>query len=223
MHDSVPHSSNMPPYFLSGQTSDDHRLAIPVKPCRGVEDIASVSDCGGEAIWDWAFNQAPDRSTYGVAVNPTNRRGQHQLHIHLARIQRDLQTELKKVADAGKKTFVPIECGGTKCASPPGECGQAQAVGCTVDLTKAPDKSGIVAKFVDGKDIETAVKPFASANGDTACTSLLVSQPNGPGNGYVLVHANDRAAECLLYCTKLGSKGETDCQGHCQTSPKNCP
>lgn len=60
---SLPHASANPPFFLTGSSGQDHRLALPVKPCRGVEDIATDKDCGGEDIWDWAWGQVSGKSS----------------------------------------------------------------------------------------------------------------------------------------------------------------
>lgn len=152
-----------------------------------------------------------------MAVNPTNKRGQHQLHVHLSPVQRDLQNALRDVANAKKTDFVPIDCKGSP-SSCTKECGKAQAQQCTALLNQKPSGSGITAKWVDVAH-PFLMKPFASAP-DKKCQAVLVSQPTS--SGFVLVHADDRAAECLLYCTSTGGGSVTECQGHCQTDHLGC-
>lgn len=62
-----------------------HLQVLPTQPCRGVEDWYRPN-CGGvtEPIWTFAFKEMLNdvnkpRDKYGLAINPTSRRGQHQV------------------------------------------------------------------------------------------------------------------------------------------------
>ena len=60
---------------------------IPKTPCRGVEDWNRVettkggTNCGGEALWDSAFNtlSSTEKGTWAMAINPSARRSRHQV------------------------------------------------------------------------------------------------------------------------------------------------
>ncbi len=172
-----------------------HRLVLPVAPCRGVEDWQNTQ-CGGEPIWDYAWKFAGGRD-FGMAVNPVQRRGQDQLHIHVAKLQNGLQPALIDVANKKYTKWVPIVC------SP------KVATGCKVDPNAT--SSGLQAKFVQASS-PTAAKPFQTAYGNIANAQddvTVVSEPLGPGNGVVIMRANDRPAECFLYCQDV-------CQDFCK-------
>lgn len=58
-----------------------HCQVLPSKPCQGVEVWSSKPGCLGESIWDELLTQgikSTDIPTYGGALNPTNKRTQHQ-------------------------------------------------------------------------------------------------------------------------------------------------
>lgn len=89
---------------------------VPIAPCRGVEDWKEKK-CGGEDIWDhaWGFAGGPD---FGLAVNPVQRRSQHQLHIHIAKLQQGLLPALRDIAKNKDTSWTPIVCNpkvATKC------------------------------------------------------------------------------------------------------------
>jgi hypothetical protein len=61
---------------------------MPSQACVGVENWNSAhgSGCPGEDIWDHGsglLKQAGKDATWGMAINPVNRRGQHQVRINL--------------------------------------------------------------------------------------------------------------------------------------------
>ena len=59
---------------------------LPTKPCRGVEDW-DLANCGGAAqsIWNYSLQamlkENKPRTEFGMAINPTLRRGQHQVRV----------------------------------------------------------------------------------------------------------------------------------------------
>lgn len=55
---------------------------IPRSPCKGVESWDNRNVCPGDAIWSYGFNElknAHKQDLYGMAINPVERRGQHQV------------------------------------------------------------------------------------------------------------------------------------------------
>jgi len=70
-----------------------HGLAIPISRVRGIEDPQKP-----DGIWDFAWSEAkkriPDESSIGLAVNPSGKRSQDQLHIHIVRLQDDTRQRL---------------------------------------------------------------------------------------------------------------------------------
>ncbi len=70
-----------------------HGLAIPISRVRGIEDPQKP-----DGIWDFAWSEAkkriPDESSIGLAVNPSGKRSQDQLHIHIVRLQNDTRQRL---------------------------------------------------------------------------------------------------------------------------------
>ena len=172
-------------------------MALPVQPCRGVEDANKVTGCGGEGIWDYAWVTVPDQSTYGLAVNPTSRRSRHQLHVHVAKVQRSLQAALAQVAINKNKQYVAINCNSNKVTD-----------GCAYNTN--PAQTQIQAKWVDAASPSKA-KPFITVYGNPANQAndtLVVSMPLGPSGGVVIMRANDRQAECFLFCQDV-------CQKYC--------
>jgi CDP-diacylglycerol pyrophosphatase len=170
-----------------------HRLVLPVAPCRGVEDWRT---CGGEPIWDyaWGFTGGSD---FGLAINPVQRRSQDQMHVHVAKLQSGLFPALQDVANKKLTTWTPIKCS-SKVAN-----------GCKVD--KTAKTSGLQAKFVQAGS-PSAAMPFANVYSNPANEQddvTVVSQPHGPGKGVVILRANDRPAECFLYCQDV-------CQDYCK-------
>ncbi|KAH7617713.1 hypothetical protein NADE_004115 [Nannochloris sp. 'desiccata'] len=150
--------------FTETSERGGHRLVVPIAPCRGVEDWKEKK-CGGEDIWDhaWGFAGGPD---FGLAVNPVQRRSQHQLHIHIAKLQQGLLPALRDIAKNKDTSWTPIVCN---------------------------------------------PKPFQVAYGNSANEDndvTVVAQPLGPGKGVVVLRANDRPAECFLYCQDV-------CQDRC--------
>jgi hypothetical protein len=130
-------------------------------------------------------------------VNPVQRRSQDQLHIHVAQLQQGLLPALQDIANKKYTSFTPITC------SP------KVATGCKVDT--AATNSGLQAKFVPAGS-PGAAKPFEAVYGNPANEQndvTVVSQPNGAGNGVVILRANDRPAECFLYCQDV-------CQDYCK-------
>ena len=66
---------------------------IPKTPCRGVEDwnkeenTPNGTNCGGEQLWDSAFNtltSGTDKGTWAMALNPSSRRSRHQVRPALS-------------------------------------------------------------------------------------------------------------------------------------------
>jgi hypothetical protein len=88
-------------------------------------------------------------------------------------------------------------------------CSPKVAKGCVYDPTAT--SSGIQARFVD-VNLPSAAKPFQLVYGNIVNAqndTIVVSQPNGAGNGVVVLRANDRQAECFLYCQGV-------CQDFCK-------
>ena len=61
---------------------------LPLTPCRGVEDVLGSTvpgvDCRGERIWEDGFASLKHdghEGAWGLGVNPTNRRSQHQVGV----------------------------------------------------------------------------------------------------------------------------------------------
>lgn len=177
-----------PILYYTGDSSSDHRLVVPTKPCQGVEStkILDPGTCGGEQIWDVAWSAVPNTAEYGLAVNPTFRRGMHQLHIHAAKVQRNFQKLLADEVVTNPGTPVKISC-----TSP-------DASQCKKDAS-----GPITATYVPGKTKPSELQPFARDLGTPfakKCNAVLITQPKG-ANGFVVVTAPDRAAECFLYCS----------------------
>ncbi|KAG7667458.1 hypothetical protein NADE_005215 [Nannochloris sp. 'desiccata'] len=180
--------------FTETSERGGHRLVVPIAPCRGVEDWKEKK-CGGEDIWDhaWGFAGGPD---FGLAVNPVQRRSQHQLHIHIAKLQQGLLPALRDIAKNKDTSWTPIVCN------------PKVATKCKVD--KKATTSGLQAKFIAANS-PSAAKPFQVAYGNSANEDndvTVVAQPLGPGKGVVVLRANDRPAECFLYCQDV-------CQDRC--------
>lgn len=126
-------------------------------------------------------------------------------------MQQSLQQALAAVANkkTSPPTFYSIKCGGS------GGTNAALATNCQADLKQpaAAGDNGIKAAWVQASKPSDA-KPFKYES-DTKCGTILVSQPVANG-GFVVVHALDRPAECLLHCG--------DCESRCNqhTTGKYC-
>ena len=172
-------------------------MALPVQPCRGVEDANKVTGCGGEGIWDYAWGYASNQTSFGLAVNPTSRRSRHQLHIHVAKVQQNLQAALAQVAKNKDKQYVAINCNSNKVTD-------------SCKYNSNPAQTQLQAKWVDAASPSKA-NPFSTVYGNPAnqaSDSALVSMPLGPKGGVVILRSNDRQAECFLFCQDV-------CQNYC--------
>jgi hypothetical protein len=59
---------------------------MPADPCTGVENW-NKGKCPKEAIWSFGakeLSRANKKYTHGMAINPVERRGQHQVRQHTA-------------------------------------------------------------------------------------------------------------------------------------------
>lgn len=132
-----------------------------------------------------------------MAINPVQRRSQDQLHVHVAKVQQGLLPVLKQVAASGNTQWGAIVCPDNKVPK-----------NCKYDPNGT---SGVQAKFVPASS-PSGAKPFQQVYGNIANAqddTALVTEPLGPGKGVVLVRANDRPAECFLYCQDV-------CQDFCK-------
>jgi hypothetical protein len=185
-------------------TKADHPLAVPTAPCRGVEDAAKgVAGCKASSIWDeaWAAGvvaQNRDERAWGLAVNPTNLRGEHQLHVHVAQVQRSLQRALAEVAT--KQLTAPTEI----------DCTNRVTDACKLGSHAGPGK--ITARWVASNSFGDVFKTTS----DTTCGTLLASKPTA--SGHVVVEMPGRPAECALYCPQAG-----DCDSKCTGNSFQCP
>ena len=186
------------PPFTQSFGSGGHQLVLPIKPCRGVDDWKTrAADCGGEAIFDYAWQLVGTPATaYALAINPSGRRGRHQMHVHVAKLEQSFKPILEDLVKKNNpNVWYGISCPTNKVPK-----------GCS--LGKAGGNDSIQAKWVQASSA-SAAKPFEnvySNPANTATDTLVVTSPTG--NGWVIVRANDRQAECFLYCEKL-------CQDRC--------
>ncbi len=77
-----------------------HGLAIPRNRVRGIEDPGKP-----DGIWSFAWSEAKkrilDETAIGLAVNPSGKRSQDQLHVHIVRLQSDARqrfTETRQIS-----------------------------------------------------------------------------------------------------------------------------
>lgn len=182
------------------QTSErgGHRMVLPVQPCRGVEDWkVRWNACGGEKIWDYAWKYAGSAgptTAYALGANSPTQRTQHQLHVHVAKMQASLAKVLSNVDRFQDRDWVSIVC--------------TNKIADDCKWNKDPTASPIQAKYVDGSSISDA-NPFevVYGNGNNEMTDvILVTQQTT--RGIVVLRANDRPVECFLDC-------DNDCQTHC--------
>ena len=71
-----------------------HGLAMPREVITGVEDLNRQ-----EGIWQFAWDVATERielDSIALVVNPKSQRTQNQLHIHLARLDKNARTHLSQ-------------------------------------------------------------------------------------------------------------------------------
>jgi len=75
-----------------------HALVMPADACTGVENWDRPG-CPQEAIWDAAASELDKagKAGWGMAINPVNKRGQHQMHVHLAQLYPSLIKTVKYV------------------------------------------------------------------------------------------------------------------------------
>jgi hypothetical protein len=76
---------------------------LPVAPCTGVESFVNTTGCSGEDIWDaaWATLPSSDHHVKALGINAVHHRTQHQMHVHVAEIQRELGSWLQSLPSDG--------------------------------------------------------------------------------------------------------------------------
>lgn len=99
---------------VSPKTTSCHFVVFAVDPVIGVED---VQHRGEQNFWDHAFyasqkiiSPAIDPQSLGLAINPATKRGQHQLHIHVGKLQAGYRTALEKLPR--DNDFHPVKANG---------------------------------------------------------------------------------------------------------------
>lgn len=119
------------------------------------------------------------------------------MHIHVAKVQQNLQAVLAQVAKNKTTQYVAINCQGNKVTDK-----------CTYNTN--PGQTSIQAKWVNAASPSKA-SPFGTVYGNPANEAndvTLVSKPLGPSGGVVIMRSNDRQAECFLFCQDV-------CQNYC--------
>lgn len=155
-----------------------HTMVMPAKPCTGVEHH-SVGDCPGEAIWNEAYRLlvgAGKQGKYGMAINPVQRRSEHQMHVHLAEVKSTLRAAVEQLAKS--QTSGCIDCGGSStlgtCSVVTGTCKPNSHL--TVSI-----HSGILEPAA-AKPFETVYGKDPHASGGTAnveqASALVMHVPN---------------------------------------------
>jgi len=184
-------------------SSRDHVLVVPAPACTGVE-AWNTAACGFEYIWDaaWRLITAAGKDrTKAMAINGQHTRGQHQMHIHVADIQRSLGSWFSTLPVDG--TWHSTACTGTSPLKCSGSAGSVSAACKAVHPGKGPS---------DATPFETVYTHSYDAN-SSAKTITLVFSPSA--DVFCVAKMDDRPAECLLYCPQSGD---------CSTSTKlSCP
>ncbi|PSC74007.1 MAC perforin family [Micractinium conductrix] len=150
----------------------DHILVQPVKPCMGVEE---------DAAWN-LIKGTPMAASKGLAINCAGRRGQHQMHVHVADLLPGWQAFLKSV---------------------PADTLQPRWAACT---GKAAPTVAAWCKSVNPGDGSSAAAPFETVYSTydqgqifgPKCATTVVHSPQK--NVFCVMQAVDRAAECFLKC-----------------------
>lgn len=100
------------PFFV---TSAADRLVLPTAPCRGVEEWVRTS-CGKERIWQYAWGlltTGAQKKATGFGINPTHRRSQHQMHVHVGKIWPSLSGVLDQMKNQPVNKWRNIKCEST--------------------------------------------------------------------------------------------------------------
>lgn len=171
-----------------------HALVMPTAPCSGIEwwnndDYSSAGSkpvtgmhCPGEDVWEVAArviaNNPPDGADnhYGMAINPISRRGEHQMHIHIAKVSSSLLASLSYAHNALKLPTFNLDCG--LDPNPPLHTPSTRLLKCRIFFGPMPSgpENPKVTIYPSLKSVAEA-KPFENTYGGKAGTT---AQPNPP-------------------------------------------
>jgi len=191
--------------------SSDHTLLMPASACSGIENW-NRAGCPGESIWnegEQLLTNAKRDALWGMSINPVGRRGQHQMHVHLAEVDKSLMAAIVTGYNTQASRFY-LHCGLTNT--------HKRLDGCTYSATPCQNCPEVVIKKNHASP--AAAAPFATAyganpsNADTntlAASTLVLRLPTSVvANTWAVVINRHGPAECF-FAAKAGSDLMTAC------------
>jgi len=191
---------------------------MPATPCTGVENWDNSdggSGCPGESIWDVAHSElvnAKRDALWGMSINPVSRRGQHQMHVHIAQVDTTLMKAIVDGLNAPSSLFY------VDCSLSGSSHGKSRLEGCKYSASKCTNCPEVHIKHQHTNpsgahpfEVAYGSKPSNSNPNALKASTLVLRLPNKVATDTWAVVINPYGpAECF-FAKKAGSDLLTAC------------